>query len=1024
MKNEIENQSRRDFFIKMALAGVATAIPPLVLNSCKKEINYLGTGKVPFKVWEEMLQALKTSPDFLPQRVTDLIASKDPKAMYDFVKNEIILMPTVKDAISYYDLGNGIKWGIEGVLRCGMATPREKVELLHQMYQKAGIESKVVYERTAIKEEDVPAFFYRPFQREFKPKISKSQYKQWQKEMGGTNELDKDKKLVVDYTKEAKTLSDKIIQTLPNIDDFGSKFNFKWDNYSTPTLEFVHNERTQYAHLFDPKTPFGEKHNAENGKITKAKSIKENKEKVSLKITYRDTVDYKKDRELINGEWNAIDLIGKQIQLQFLHGLSFEEQLVTPIGNLRTFTPVLALQAIDKDLEFVQNRSFIADPITIDGKRILVSSEKSLGPNGNELLSKPHPQLQKEVQKIELNAKVSGYPIVKLSIDATDASGKIIEGLSAIDFKISDNGKPIRALLENNRPTPKILVLYDSTGSMPYKYSGEGLLNFNKNLKEKLKEKYSDVILDSRPVNYHKLYTGLLDASQTDFDLIVFIFDGGLDDTLEGKNMPIYNAGPPVLAVKAYNGYNDTSGLETYAEIAKITNGKVIDSNDQEKVIEEITSIIVEEIKIAPYVFTYASVDKTKPHVVEVMLDNQRLKAIDNYTFPAVKLEKKNGIVGLYLELKVGKNKTVKRVLAGWDPVVDYYIKPTSKEVDAVHQLLLGGVMLAIEGEGPTLSMALSDLLKSKLSNRKWGEAYLDNNMDTAVAELAKGSIHVPAILIPMLAPLQDQVTKNSLTYPTGYRMCLLKTLMPIHQEGTFTFDYLPTTKYQTIANDKKTRFVTNIKKTAQLAVREGTLFQQSTYTALQKATLIERGVASKESWLKNNIESKNRDYTYWNGKVFQGGERGYTKIFDSSANSKSFWSIGSWSGELYGIMPDGSGGGGNSTVEQLNKLQTVLKMYMAVFAKMGGVGAIGGTSLAIVAVYGKTLVQLYAIVSEAIMIMDTTGMDAKVKNALKSLAFSVYKEILFGATGGAGSIAGGLDDFISLMFNTDPFQQ
>ena len=37
-------------------------------------------------------------------------------------------------------------------------------------------------------------FFYRPIDRVFKPKISKSQYKQWQKEMGG--ELNKTTKKI------------------------------------------------------------------------------------------------------------------------------------------------------------------------------------------------------------------------------------------------------------------------------------------------------------------------------------------------------------------------------------------------------------------------------------------------------------------------------------------------------------------------------------------------------------------------------------------------------------------------------------------------------------------------------------------------------------------------------------------------------------------------------------------------------------------------------------------------------------
>ena len=71
----IEIPSRREFFIKLAFGAVATTIPSLVLNSCEDEIMYKGSGLAPFKVWEEMLHALKTSDDFLPQRVEDLILS-------------------------------------------------------------------------------------------------------------------------------------------------------------------------------------------------------------------------------------------------------------------------------------------------------------------------------------------------------------------------------------------------------------------------------------------------------------------------------------------------------------------------------------------------------------------------------------------------------------------------------------------------------------------------------------------------------------------------------------------------------------------------------------------------------------------------------------------------------------------------------------------------------------------------------------------------------------------------------------
>ena len=42
-------------------------------------------------------------------------------------------------------IGHQYKWGIKGVLRYGMATPREKAELLNQMLTEAGFVSTVTH---------------------------------------------------------------------------------------------------------------------------------------------------------------------------------------------------------------------------------------------------------------------------------------------------------------------------------------------------------------------------------------------------------------------------------------------------------------------------------------------------------------------------------------------------------------------------------------------------------------------------------------------------------------------------------------------------------------------------------------------------------------------------------------------------------------------------------------------------------------------------------------------------------------
>ena len=177
----IKDPSRRDFFTKIALASVACQMP-LYLASCDDmAADFVGSGRAPFKVWEEMVQAIMTSPDYLPGRMQRLIAAGDLKAMYHFVKDELVLIPLEENSLR--GMGKQFKWGLDGVLRCGMATPREKAELLNHMYTEAGFNSKVMYESTTIETEQVPAFFLRPVTRDFAPDISKKQLRKWKDEM-------------------------------------------------------------------------------------------------------------------------------------------------------------------------------------------------------------------------------------------------------------------------------------------------------------------------------------------------------------------------------------------------------------------------------------------------------------------------------------------------------------------------------------------------------------------------------------------------------------------------------------------------------------------------------------------------------------------------------------------------------------------------------------------------------------------------------------------------------------------------
>lgn len=1019
----LQGLSRRDFLSTLAIAGAASFLPFYLTGCSKNSAEYTGTGKVPFKVWEEMLQAIMTSPDYLPGRMEQLIAGKDPEAMYHFVKDEIVLIPPKSHRLT--GLGTSFRWGIPGVLRCGMATPREKAELLNVMYQKAGIESKVVFERTNIKPEEVPAFFYRPVIRNFDPEISKSQFKSWEKEMGYSEEVKSRGDIQKDYTGEANALGDKILKEIDYFDKYAKSFDFRWDNYQTPTVEFIQEEKTKYAHLFDPEIPFGSLKNDNGGKTSPADPVKENEEEIAIKLSYRNNIKPDEEMELVSGKWKATDLIGKQILIQFLHGLRLEEQVVTPIGNVRTFTPALALQSIDESEEYMSERSFLGDPITIDGKRIKIDEQGKTSIDDNILLNKANSGLQKKVTDLAIKASVAGYPIVKVNIIAKDGPGNFVEGLSPKDFVFTEDGKPVSALMENNQRTPKILVLSDASFSMPKEYYNEGMKEFNEKLKNNILEKYPSAILTFWETP-SSLFTWLLKASQTSYDLIIYATDGDNDDSYDDNNYAIHQAGPPALILNVNNS-TWKKHVETFDKMAEITNGMVINVKNRIKVLEEIIKKI-DALGIPPYVFSYASTDKSREHTVKVNIDKNRLDTEDTYQFPETAKRVANGIIGIYLEIRVGKNKPVKRVLAGWDHKYEDYNFDNGYALK-VEGLFFGGAMLAVEGEGPTFSMALSDLLKSKLSNRNWGEALHDGDIKKAKKEIQKGILTYPAMFIPLMAPLQNLITNDSLTFPSGYRMCLLKTSIGINTNpNKISFDYLPTSNYVTMSSSKIKAFTINLSKTSQLAVRENYLFDQNTYALLEQTILIERTTAISEKWRKKTgIQNDHIDFKYWNEKVFR-GDLSY-KVFDSEAKSKAFWKINQYTGEMYGILPNGTGGGWYQYDPILEQLSSVLKAYAQKIKKtnpdMKKLDALN-TKLSkhisivplspVVRDFGITLVRKFAFTTVAINIMDGNIIeDEEIRKAFQIMACKVTLEIPEKLPGSEG-VMPGVDRLIGLI--------
>lgn len=1009
MKPQKDNgTTRREFLEQMSFLGMASMLP-LSFFSCGKEtsIDYKGTGLVPYKIWEEMLMAVQTSPDHLDGRMKSLIKEGNPEAMFNFVRDEIYLLPPAPNSLR--GMKNTMKFGINGVLRYGFATPREKVELLNNMFNDAGIPSKVVFERTNIQAKEVPAFFYRPIERSFTPKISKKVLKRWADQMEQENTFSKPVKNIDKDLEQSNALANQLGQALPETDKLRSQsFDFRWDNYNTPTVEFTHKDTTMYAHLFDPKIKFGELKNDNGGSITQADEAVFNNEKISVSLSFRDGINLRDEKELVSGEWFAHELAGNQIIINFLHGLTIEEQAFTNIGNLRVFTPVLSFQSFDMDAKEMEEKSFMGNPITLEGNRIDVSGNAAK--IGTHQISDNHNKnLQKSVQEIQAKAVPNTYPLVKLEVTPRDALGAFVEGLSAADFAIIDNDLRIPAMMERNERAPRILVLYDVSLSMPTEYYGENMNRFVSELEKSIKENYKGAAITKWKTD-SSLYSWLLKASQTNNDLIIFATDGDNGDKFNEVNLNFYQSGPPALVLNVKNS-EDRHRTESFTKMAEATNGAVFNAQDQDLVIESIVEFI-ESIEIAPYIFTYYVTDKSASHTVKISIDENRVEASSNYkfiSFPQNNMDLGQKIAGLYLKIKVGRNE-VSRVYAGWDPRIDKYRNPSFKDFLDVKFHLLGSAILSFEGEGPTFSAAISDALKYRLSTREWGEAVINEDFNKAKEILQQGSFANTDSFFALMAPLSNQVTEDAYTFSSGIRIAILKNKVGLDgQKSETNFDYLPTSNYTTFSKNEQQSFKINLIKTAQLAIREKEIYEESTFTLLKDKNSVERSNILKEDWFIQ-LYREGEDANFWYETIYRGD--GNFRIFDTSAQTKAYWQINSKTGELYGILPNGTGGGSKSTEEQLKELNKVIDLYMALFTAMG----VASTPIGIVATYGKTLVKLYAIVTEVLIIMDASGLDEKVDAALKELACNINKEIMFMSLGKVGEIMGGVDLLISLM--------
>jgi hypothetical protein len=991
--------TRRLFFKQLILGGAGLSLFPY-LQSCNEKPSQLkkGTGKPPFSVWEEVIDALEKSPDNLVGMRKHLIATKNPKAITEFVRDSFQLLPRQFDFL--HDIDRHSMYGVQAVMRCGLATPREKAEILKEMLIEAGFEAHVISEQTQISVDEAKAIVFNPKTPDFAPPISEKQFNQWFKTLE-TNGEDGNFNEIPQVEEQANSLANNLLNLIDDKYKKNKPVHFRFNPEAIPSVAYIENGEEKYAHVFDQSVTFGSLHPTnKDKKFKKAPDLRPVKDdEITVTLNCINALDNWNETELIKGTWKASELIGNQIKLQFLNNMGFAEQATQSISQISSFTPCLALQDINKNTEYLEERSFLGEPITLEGEHIL----------DNDIFIKPPENKEKgDVNSIvSFDAKVEAktFPKVKISLFPKDSNGNVVEGLKPNNFKIIDNGTTVTGWMQQNILAPRILLMYDTSLSMPKEYSKEGIKKFLADLQDSIKEHYPTAKIWLQETG-SDIFTSLLKAKQSSHDLILYATDGDCFDTYDPAYQPIYDSGPTTIFLDVRpNGY-------MYNRLSKSMEINSVPADNQELTIAEIKKQL-DVMTFPPYVLTYNSFEENKEHQVEIQINETDKKSTSLFKFPPINQNMvSNRIIGLYLEVKIGSKSPIRRVLAGWDNIIDKDLKPNRAMAEEVHEMLLGNITLAFEREGPTLSLQFTEYLKAMMSNRNWHEAVQDGNIEKAVEHLQKGTFGYPQLLLSMMQPLPNAITDTSATYPEGYRIGVLKFKPGLYKkQSDISFDFLPTSNYVSITKDGTHAFSETTRKTASLAILEDAVFKTSALSELKDKTLaFNRESSNDEQYSTKALGENNR---YFRLRVFAGST---IKLFDASAEKKSFWRIDGNTGELYGVLPDQTGGGERTTYEQLQELDEVVEGYKDILTKMNlglSVTGLGNLPIGIVATYSLTLVRLYALASQALILMNTTGMDEDIALAIQELACNIYKEILYDSLGSVGAGASTIENLI-----------
>ncbi len=1026
-----QRASRRSLLKAGAGAGLAALVlggGGFALHSCR---GGSGQGAVkggahdPYDVWRQVQAALRTSPDHALARAGALGAAGDVEALHRFVRDEIRL---VSSSATRLRLGDEVRWGARAALRAGAGTAREKAEILADLIRQTGREARVV-EGGDIGHEADRGVFFREYSPVFEPQVKTSQVDQWREALGQP-----DVKInLAAGERQAQKLERDLRALIPQ----DEQNRIASTNYSdriegaAPIVLFV--EPGQGAFLADPIRPDGglEPTGSRTPRDARpARGILP----VTVSLTATVLDETVAPFEIARAEWTAEEVAGRQVRIGFKPFGDTLSVLNARIGDLRAFTPFLSIQALDGEAMDPERALVMGQSFTLEGDRIRQAQTGVVEFNDRPLDASPPSGRAADVAVIEAEADASRYPDMRLLIRPKTADGRIVEGLVASDFRLTDEGEAVVHLLQDRERAPHILFLADASASMPKAFIGEGAWRLGDAMKALINrvETMARAVHPKAMVTVQstdsRMWRNLLAHVGSSANLIVYATDGDLEGAPPAAaEIEALGAGPRAIVMdvnaRLARRREQEGERNIFDAMARATGGVALNvsTEDTDEVEGVIRRFLNEETQQLPYVLTYrgpvaASGVRTAGVAID-KADGEAPYEIGAASAPARKIS------ALHLTVRVG-DRQIQRRLAGQD---ERGVMAPDRQ-NELHGALLGDHLIAFEGPPPSLSTVLDDLIAARLSTELLDKTARDRSrsLDDIIAVLDKGVMNLPkeqAALLMRSAPLSG---RGFAFAEQGMRV-VLHSRYPIVNTDQFAsrIDILPLSRAHVIAPDREAQLSRALNASLMLAMGEAALFPINTGAALsgKRLALLSSDLPRQQTPALSADEQV--EWAAFMRRLRDMFPSGHVALTADDASTRACWVVDNATGELFAVLPDGSGGGQMTTgmqrqLAELDKVISMLNLLVTATSAAGGLGVLGGASLAIVAAYGQTLARLYAAASMSVLMTDSGGMDPIVRQALAGLACNVVKTFFLSGLSVGGRVAANAVNIFSAAEGVD----